>query len=106
MVDELTAHPQKPAPDPPKRSKRWAELLARVFGFDLKTCPECGGPLKIIAAILEPHAPATLRVQGQSLRSPQASSRDAIRSILTCLRLPDKPPELAPARIPEQILLS
>ena len=68
-------------PTPP-RTKRWAELLARVFGFDMRACPDCGGPLKIIAAILEPHA---------------------IQSILTYLRLPDKPPGLAPARIPEQV---
>jgi hypothetical protein len=63
------------------RAKRWAELLARVFGLDLQRCPDCGGPVKIIAAILE----AT-----------------AVRTILTYLRLPDKPPDLAPPRIPEQ----
>ena len=66
---------------PPKRSTRWAELLARVFGFDLQACPQCGGAWKIIAAILEPHA---------------------IHAILTHLRLPDKPPGLAPARFPTQ----
>lgn len=60
----------------------WAELLARVFGLDLKTCPPCGSTLKIIAAILEPFA---------------------IQSILTCLGLPDKPPNLAPARSPPQM---
>lgn len=64
------------------RPKRWAELLARVFDIDMQTCHHCGGPWKIIAAILEPHA---------------------IKSILTHLRLPDKPPDLAPSRIPEQI---
>jgi hypothetical protein len=68
-----------PKTDPP-RVKKWAELLARVFGLDLKKC-DCGGALKIIAAILEPAA---------------------IRTILTHLRLPDKPPGLAPPRIPEQ----
>ena len=50
----------------------------------MSTCPDCGGPFKIIAAILDPHA---------------------ITSILTHLKLPDKPPGLVPARIPEQFPL-
>ncbi len=32
----------------------WARLLKRVFDLDLEHCPDCGGELKIIAAILEP----------------------------------------------------
>jgi hypothetical protein len=32
---------------------RWARLLRRVFELDLAHCPNCGGELKIIAAILE-----------------------------------------------------
>ncbi len=32
----------------------WARLLRRVFGIDLEHCPQCGGELKIIAAIEEP----------------------------------------------------
>ena len=31
----------------------WARLLRRVFGIDLEHCPQCGGELKIIAAIEE-----------------------------------------------------
>ena len=31
----------------------WARLLKRVFQIDLEHCPNCGGELKIIAAILE-----------------------------------------------------
>ena len=32
---------------------RWAKLLKRVFDLDLEHCPNCGGELKVIAAILE-----------------------------------------------------
>ena len=31
----------------------WARLLKRVFEIDVEPCPNCGGKLKIIAAILE-----------------------------------------------------
>ena len=31
----------------------WARLLKRVFELDLEHCPNCGGELKIIGAILE-----------------------------------------------------
>jgi hypothetical protein len=73
--------PPKATPQRSAGAQRWAELLARVFGLDMKKCDDCGGPLKIVSAILEP---------------------TAIQSILNHLRLPDKPPDLAPAQIPEQ----
>ena len=31
----------------------WAKLLKRVFEIGMEHCPNCGGQLKIIAAILE-----------------------------------------------------
>ena len=31
----------------------WARLLKLVFQIDLEHCPNCGGQLKIVAAILE-----------------------------------------------------
>ncbi len=31
----------------------WAKLLKRLFEIDIEHCPNCGGELKIIAAILE-----------------------------------------------------
>ena len=54
-----------------------AKLLKRVFDLDLEHCPNCGGELKIIAAILE--APV-------------------IEKILTHLRLQARAPPRAPAR--------
>src|SRR5262249_40190846 len=32
----------------------WARLLKRVFDIDVEHCPNCGGALKIIAAIDDP----------------------------------------------------
>jgi hypothetical protein len=48
--------PGEHADDHARASARmsWARLLKRVFGIDLEHCPQCGGDLKIIAAIEEP----------------------------------------------------
>jgi putative transposase len=55
----------------------WARLLKRVFDIDIERCPQCGGNLKIIAAIEEPAV---------------------IERILTHLGLSAQPPPRAPAR--------
>jgi hypothetical protein len=55
---------------------RWARLLQRVFDIDVERC-ECGGELKILAAIEEPAV---------------------IERILTHLGLSAQPPPRAPAR--------
>jgi hypothetical protein len=55
----------------------WAELLKRVFDLDLEHCPNCGGELKIIAAILE---------------------RPVIQKILSHLALDPQPPPKGRAR--------
>jgi hypothetical protein len=34
-----------------RRLMGWARLLKRVFDIDIEHCPNCGGALKIIAAI-------------------------------------------------------
>ena len=52
-------------------------LLKRVFDIDLEHCPQCGGDLKIIAAIEEPAV---------------------IVRILTHLGLPARAPPRIPAR--------
>jgi hypothetical protein len=45
----------------------WARLLKRVFEIDIEQCPQCGGTLKIIAAIehpgdyQDPHTPRLVR---------------------------------------------
>ncbi len=70
----------------PRRAKRyaWAKLLARVFAVDVEHCPECGGPVKIVAAIHE---------------------RSALTRILRHLGLPHQPPTIAPARAPPHLEL-
>jgi hypothetical protein len=55
----------------------WARLLKRVFDIDIKRCPNCGGALKIIAAIEDP---------------------PVIVKILSHLGLPSRAPPRAPAR--------
>ena len=56
---------------------RGARLLKRVFEHDLEHCPNCGGDLRNIAAILEP---------------------PVIEKILTHLGLQARAPPRAPAR--------
>ena len=64
-----------------------AKLLKRVFDLDLEHCPNCGGELKIIAAILEQpviekilthlglqaRAPPRSAARGQALQALQAA---------------------------------
>ena len=54
----------------------WAELMHRVFGFDVLKCGACGGRMRILCAINPPAV---------------------IRKILECLGLPSKPPPISPA---------
>jgi len=58
------------------RNYPWAQLMTRVFGFDVLACPRCGARMRILAAINPP---------------------DAIRKILGCLGLPTRAPPIAPA---------
>ena len=53
------------------RNYPWAQLMARVFEFDVLACPRCGARMRILAAINAP---------------------DPIRKILACLGLPTRAP--------------
>jgi len=66
----------------PKRSKKprnysWAQLLKRVFEFDVLSCPRCGGRMRVLCAINSP---------------------PAIEKILACLGLTSGAPPIAPAK--------
>jgi hypothetical protein len=53
------------------RNYSWAELMKRIFGFDVLKCNRCGGRMRILCAVNPP---------------------EAIRKILDCLGLPSRPP--------------
>lgn len=51
--------------------RSWARLLKRVFELDLEHCPNCGGELKIIAAVLtQPVIGEILSHLGLQVRAP------------------------------------
>jgi len=63
---------------PPGRHRlSWAKLLARVFRIDVSVCPNCGGPMRLIAALTEPAS---------------------IKRCLQGMRLSWRAPPIAPAR--------
>ncbi len=65
-----------------QRRYSWAELMKRVFLVDVLTCPDCGGPRRLLAFILKP---------------------SVIERILSHLGLPTEPPKVYAARAsPEQ----
>ena len=71
------------SPAAPLRPHRlpWAALLARVFALDVTVCPDCGGRLRLIAALTDPVS---------------------VRGYLHGVGLPTEPPSLLPARAPPQ----
>lgn len=69
----------KDAKTPNRRRMSWAELLKRVFKIDLTTCPDCGGTVRFIAAVMK---------------------REVVVKILNHLKLPTAVPGWVPARAP------
>ena len=56
-TDPATAASNEPSDSPTASTwarLNWAHLLKRVFAIDMTTCPQCGGPLTLLAAIEEP----------------------------------------------------
>jgi hypothetical protein len=63
LRSKIVPAPPERATEPPTEHARaqgetprmsWARLLKRVFDIDTEHCPNCGGALKIIAAIEAP----------------------------------------------------
>jgi hypothetical protein len=63
-------------------NRTWAELMRRGLDIDVLQCPDCGGRLRFVGAIM---------------------LSSAIRRILRHLDLPSDPVELAPARAPPEL---
>lgn len=76
-----TNYPIKPK-KPSRHRHSFAELLKRVFNIDLTTCPDCGGAVKFISAIMK---------------------RDVVVKILNHLGLSTTLPEFTPARAPPNL---
>jgi len=76
---ETDVHESDPASTPAQRRHRlsWAVLLARVFQFDLTVCDQCGGRMKIVAAVTD---------------------KGSIRKYLEGVGLPARAPPIAPPR--------
>jgi hypothetical protein len=71
--DTSAEHGDAPPPSAPARMS-WARLLKRVFDIDMEHCPQCGGTLKIIAAIVGPTVIAKILTSlGLSARAPPRS---------------------------------
>ena len=78
----------------------WARLLKRVLEIDLEHCPNCGGELKIIAAILEVSPDSNGPEDRLCLANARASvpRQPVIEKILTHLGLQARAPPRASAR--------
>ena len=81
IADSHDKDEEKAAAILPKKPLRisWADLLKRVFQIDLAQCPDCGGELKFIAAIMK---------------------KSVIAKILEHLKLSTDPPRFKPAESP------
>jgi hypothetical protein len=69
------------APELRARRLRWAQLLQRVFGLDVRKCIRCGGQREVLAFILRP---------------------TELKRICAQLGYPTEAPPIAPARAPPQ----
>ena len=70
----------KPAPCAPQRNYTWAQLMKRVFLIDVLQCENCGGQMKILAAIDQPDVIGKIL---QSLGVPSRAPPSAAVSIST-----------------------
>ncbi len=48
------------SPTPPSTSLGWMQRLRRAFGIDVRRCPRCGAPLRVLAHITDPRLIAAI----------------------------------------------
>src|SRR5262245_30008433 len=82
LRSKIVPAPASPATEPPSEDAHgqgaparisWAGLLKRVFDVDVEHCPNCGGALKIIAAIDDP--PVIVKILSHLGPPPRAPAR-------------------------------
>ena len=56
LTPAASTSPDRSTPDAKPRYWAWAHLMRRAFDIDVLGCPRCGGRLRLIAAIDDPHA--------------------------------------------------
>ena len=65
---------EQPVPRRPSTYRPWAELLQRTFDFDVLSCPNCGGRMKLLALVTAPKSIARyLRAAGEPTDVPRRS---------------------------------
>jgi len=76
----------------------WARPLKRVFEVDMEHCPNCGGELKIIAAILESAVIERIltHLGLQARAPPRAASLPQLRLQSATLKRPRQAPQAGP----------
>jgi len=52
----VNANDEHRTADEKRRSMSWAQRLKRIFNIDVTTCIQCGGAVRIVAAVEEPTA--------------------------------------------------
>lgn len=81
LREKIVRRPRSTLADRLRRRRargKWAELLKRVFAFELLVCPKCQGPRRVLEALHEPAAIARiLAAHGESTTPPpRAPARD------------------------------
>jgi hypothetical protein len=89
------AEPPSPPSGPESRPPRywsWAALMHRAFAVDVLACPRCGGRLRLIAMVHDPHV--IQRILAHRLRSASGQSPGP-RLPYPALRLDRRSPPVA-----------
>jgi hypothetical protein len=79
LADDASPSPDLPARLSPSRYYTWPELMRRVFEVDVLKCPDCHGPMRILAVIHPPEATrAILQHIGLPSRAPPIAAAVAV----------------------------
>ena len=72
--------------DKPLAPMNWAQRLKRVFRIDIERCPECGGNVRVIASIEDPHLIAMIlaHVRGREAATAGADARGPPDQAIVC----------------------